>query len=63
MRKWRESTREIATAKVLDPWWHKGTKTVRAQEPSDVKSVRDFAILCVRNVHMYVFGNTDSFFE
>ena len=34
------------------------SKTVRAREPFDAKSVRAFAILCVRNVHMYVFGNT-----
>ena len=35
------------------------SKTVRAREPFDAKSVRAFAILCVRNVHMYVFGNTE----
>ena len=29
------------------------SKTVRAREPFDAKSVRAFAILCVRNVHMY----------
>ena len=38
-------------------------KTVRAQKPFDAKSVRAFAILCVRNVHMYVFGNTVRAYE
>ena len=35
-------------------------KTVRATKPPEAKSLRAFEILCVRNVHMYVFGNTGS---